>query len=805
MIKATRKLLANVKESYNKDKLGFVLLSLVYVFIAFSIFSIPVFTYREEYTFITNVLCALASLVIVLYLFFRGRFYINYYILCLLLFLFYALGLTLLTTKSFGLPRLSSLFTLYGYVFCLIEFWFNRKSSKYFVTMVCLSSLLFTILFVLTYYENIVNMDFDQRFGDDFGNVNTICSIFVFGIMFLTYSALTIKKWGLLLFIPIVVMVFCALITGSRWGLVALVVGFILLFYEMAGRFHKIEFAGGAIALVIIFIILLQLPVFAEYKKHFTSLFDFFSNNTNKRGSTAARTAMFFDGLKLWLRNIFIGYGSDGFKANTSYGMYSHSTVIELLTNFGLIGFCLFYVPLIRMIVNSYKIKDSSQFKLLRSFCILLIIYSVFAVCHNSKYGILCLSFFIGIDFCENRSKQFYYSLSFFKDKEFSVSSTIHAPEAIEQPQPKQKKKKSKFRIAFVISALYKGGAERVASILANKWTEKGYEVAFFITSPLTKNRYPIDERIKVVDITVGVKFKFLPSFKVNSLVAALEEYQPDVITSFLTTPNYYASCAAKRLKVPFICSERSDPSRTTNLIYKMMRKSTFNNADHIVFQGEYARDFFPKAIKKKSSIINNPCVVSETKNPRKEKVIISAGRLEQLKGFDVLIKAFSRIKDLYPDYKLRIFGEGSERKNLQSLIEQMNLNERVELLPFTDKIHLEMKRSSLYVLSSRYEGMPNTLCESLLLGLPCVATNCPIGLSPILVENNVNGLICETDNSSDLALAMSYIITSLKRFEKAALDKVPYYSDLLSPDKISEQWLALMKNAIKQHGEKDE
>lgn len=805
MIKATKRLFTNLKESFNKDKLGFILLTTVYVFIAFSIFSIPVFTYREEYTFITNALCALASLAIVVYLFFRGKFYINYYILCLVLFLIYALALTLFTTKSFGLPRLSSLFTLYGYVFCLIEFWFNRKSPKYFITMICLSSLLFTVLFVLTYYENIVNMDFDQRFGDDFGNVNTICSIFVFGIMFLTYSALTIKKWGYLLFLPVAVMVFCALITGSRWGLVALVVGFILLFYEIAGRHHKVEFVGGAIALILVFIIVLQLPVFAEYKKHFTSLFDFFSNNTNKRGSTAARTAMFFDGLKLWLRNIFIGYGSDGFKANTSYGMYSHSTIIELLTNFGLIGFCLFYLPLIKMIFNSTKIKDSSVFKLLRSFSILLIVYSFFAVCHNSKYGILCLSFFIGLDFCANESKQFYYSLAFFKEKDFSVSSNLHVPEVVEKPQPQPAKKRSKFRIAFVISALYKGGAERVASILANKWTEKGYEVAFFVTSPLTKNRYPIDERIKVVDITVGVKFKFLPSFKVNSLVDALEEYKPDVVVSFLTTPNYYASCAAKRLKIPFICSERSDPSRTTNILYKMMRKSTFDYADHIVFQGEFARDFFPRAIKKKSSIINNPCNVPEVKSVRKEKVIISAGRLEQLKGFNTLIKAFSKIQNLYPDYKLRIFGEGSERNNLQSLIEQLKLNEKVELLPFTDKIHLEMKRSSLYVLSSRYEGMPNTLCEALILGLPCVATDCPIGLTPKLVENNVNGIICGVDDVSEMAMSISFVLNSLKNFEKAATDKIPYYSDLLNPEKIADQWLALMKKVIKESEEPNE
>lgn len=356
-------------------------------------------------------------------------------------------------------------------------------------------------------------------------------------------------------------------------------------------------------------------------------------------------------------------------------------------------------------------------------------------------------------------------------------------------------------KIAFVISSLYKGGAERVASILINAWEKEGHDVYVFLTSKPTSRTYEISEKIKVINITKKSRISSIPIFKSNALKKEFNRYNPDVVVSFLTTPSFYAAKAAKKCHIPFICSERSDPHKTKNIIYKCLRMITFKNANHIVFQGEYALKYFPKKIQCKSSIIINPCRVPTNLKQSTEKYIISAGRLERLKGFDLLIDAFSQIRDIIPDYKLKIFGNGSESHNLQSKINKLGLENKISLHPFSDKIFEEISKSSVFVLSSRYEGMPNTLCEALLLGVPCVATDCPIGLSRMLVKDKENGVICKNENSMNLAEGILEILNNYDFYKKNSTNNIKYYSSLLNPEIIANEWIKLANEVIEHYG----
>lgn len=796
MKKKLTKLLSKIKIDYREDKLGFVVLAFAYLSIAASVISIPLFTYREDFNFITNALCVAASAFSILYVFLRGKFYINYFVMFILLFLAYATIITLFTTKQLGFNRLVSIFTLYGYVLCLIQFWFNKNSSRLFIITVCVGTILFTGLFVYTYRDSIIAMDFEERFGYDFGNVNTICFIFVLGIMFLVYVALKVKKWAFLLLVPAGIMAFCALITGSRWGLISLIVGLIILIYQLIGKRYKIEFFISAIAIVLVFVGLLQLPAFAAYKKHFLIIFDFLAGKSTGSGSHAVRTAMFMDGIKLWIRNIFLGYGCDGFLANTSYGMYSHSSIIELLTNYGLIGFTLFFFPVIKLLINTKYNKNNTFASFSKSLIILFLVYCFFAVWFMSKFGILCLGILVGSDFTLNKNRQIYFQFSFFESKKFSFTHKLNVP----IKENKQIVVPQKLKIAFVISALHGGGAERVASILANTWVEQGHDVTFFITSNRSNKSYNLDARIGIVNVANASKIKFIPSLKINKLCDSIELYNPNAIISFLSTPNYYASVAAKRLKIPFVCSERSDPSKTKSLLVRALRYLTFRRADYIVFQGEQAQNHFSKSIKKKSGIIINPCTVPEFKVKKQGKTVISAGRLEKLKGFDVLIRAFSEVLKKFPDYSLKIFGDGSEKEALANEIKELKIENNVSLNPFSDSLFQEMKSSKLYVLSSRYEGMPNTMCEALLLGVPVVSTDCPIGLSSTLIENKCNGLICKTDNFEDMANSIICVLDNIDSYMKNSVNKVNYYKDLLNPNAIGGQWIGLFKKVVENY-----
>ncbi len=589
--------IATLIAKFKSDKLGFTLLVLSYIFVFVSIVAMPIFTYRENYTFIVNILCAISSLFIVIYIFFRGKFYINHYILFLVLFLIYGFFVTLFTTKTVGFRRFKSILLIYAFVFCLIELWFNKKSNKFFVISICVSIAIFSAMFIYTYRENVLSFNLSKRFGEDYGNMNTLCSIFIFGAMFFTYIALKYKKWALLLFIPVAIITFCALMTGSRWGFATLIFSFVIIFYEIVGRKHKFEFFLIALLIIAISIGIIQLPPFATLKKSFDEIINFINGTSIRRGSTSVRFAMFTDGLRLWFKNAFIGYGCDGFLANTSYGMYSHSTIIELLTNYGLIGFILFFTPLILLVLNSNKNKLNDFSFFARGFVIVFIFYSVFAICHYSKFGILCLSIFVGNDFWLNKDRQTYLSIQFFDNKAFDFGLKIHLPELSERLA------KDKLKIGLVLSSLDGCDEDKVAVILANYWAEFGHNVIIFCHKKEKVNSSYLIPTIKVVNVWNKYKLNFLPSFVTNDLVNSINADKPDILVSFSTMLSYCASFAARTLNIPFVCSECTKSSESTKAIKKLLKKKAFSNANHIVFYNKENPSKYSKIIQQKSSV----------------------------------------------------------------------------------------------------------------------------------------------------------------------------------------------------------
>lgn len=783
------KLIEYFKHQYKSDALGFILDFLSTFFIFSAIISLPLCTYREQYTIITNLLCVFASVCILGYIVFRGKFYLNFNILFIILFLLYAIIVTLFTTKSFGYSRLWSTLTLYSFVFFLSQYWFNSKRFYFFIVTICISLTIFLVFFVIKYRSNILALNFDERFGYDFGNVNTICFMFDIGILFMLYLVINKKGIYYLLIIPASILAFCALITGSRWGFITLVIGLIFLIYEILGKRFKLLFTLSILLLVGISIGVFQLTFMAEYKKHFLSLINFFKNPV-ANSSPNIRFSMFIDGIKLWSKNLVFGYGADGFAANTNYGFFSHSTVIELLTNYGIIGFAFFYVPIFEtLLVCNYKSPYSS---ILKVFAGLILIYSIFATLHVSKLGMITWSMFIGVDFVYNKEHEHYVSLSFIENKTFKLHFDYEKP-VVE----KRKYNIDHLKIAFVISSLTGGGAERVASLLANEWCSFGHEVEFFLTSNKKEKKYETLKNIKIHNVCKEDSKFTIPSIKIDRLRSQIETFKPDIIVSFLGMPTYYASSVAKTLSIPFVCSERNDPRKVKNLIYKFARFVSYSRANHIVFQGDGALSYFSKAIQKKSSIILNPISSINVKKTKKNNILITAGRLVNDKGFDVLIDAFARFRPLHPGYKLLIYGSGPEKDNLQLQINSHNLTNYISVLPFSDNLFEKMSSSRVFVSSSRHEGMPNALCESLVLGIPCVATDCPIGLANQLIHDGKNGKVCKTNDSQSLFESLNEVVKNIYFYEKEANGLVNYYKKIFDAKIISQEWINVLINTL--------
>ena len=176
-----------------------------------------------------------------------------------------------------------------------------------------------------------------------------------------------------------------------------------------------------------------------------------------------------------------------------------------------------------------------------------------------------------------------------------------------------------------------------------------------------------------------------------------------------------------------------------------------------------------------------------------KNKKIISVGRLEEQKGYDILIDVWNIVSKKYPDWILEIYGEGSERENLQNKINKLGLEKSFLLKGATKDIQDKYLESSIYVMSSRYEGMPMVLLEAMACGLPIVSFNCPCGPKDIIKDKEDGFLIPFGDIELMAEKIEELIIDEEKRklFGKNAKRNVQRFSQ----DKIMNQWQELFEN----------
>ena len=186
----------------------------------------------------------------------------------------------------------------------------------------------------------------------------------------------------------------------------------------------------------------------------------------------------------------------------------------------------------------------------------------------------------------------------------------------------------------------------------------------------------------------------------------------------------------------------------------------------------------------------------SSDKSTLDKKRIISVGRLEPQKGFDLLIKAFSKVnKEDLKGYTFHIYGDGEDKEALLKLISNFKLNNFIFLEGISKNIQEEMYNSSMYIMTSRYEGFPMVLLEALSVGLPIISYNCPSGPAEI-IENNDCGFLVEFNNTEQLVARTIELINDERlRIEKGqfAYNK----NKKFDKDAIMKQWIDLFKETI--------
>ena len=261
-------------------------------------------------------------------------------------------------------------------------------------------------------------------------------------------------------------------------------------------------------------------------------------------------------------------------------------------------------------------------------------------------------------------------------------------------------------------------------------------------------------------------------------LAALLRSEKPDAVVSFMWYPNLVALLARliSRTRTAVIVSERTSTSIYDGTVVNFLRslgiRLLYPKADRIVIASRALGEKLIRAsrsLKGKTHVISNPVdmvAISGFANEHREhpwyrdgdNIVVAIGRLSNEKGFPYLIKAVSLLSKDDVSCRLMILGEGPARKTMESLIRELRLQERVALLGFQKNPYKYLGNSTLFVLSSLYEGFPNVLLEALALGVPSIATRCPTGPDEIITDG-VDGILVPPADEKALAGAIKRLL----------------------------------------------
>ena len=351
-------------------------------------------------------------------------------------------------------------------------------------------------------------------------------------------------------------------------------------------------------------------------------------------------------------------------------------------------------------------------------------------------------------------------------------------------------------RISFVAANLNSGGAERVMSLLANQFIKSGYEVEFIFLKKDIRF-YPLLQQVKV-----KVAEKECDSDSLIKKLLWMRKYignnKPDAIFAFRIAIYSVTLLTLLGVKVPVIASERNDP-RFYSLAWKAIQAALLPLANHFVVQTQQIKDYFPKFIQKKTDIIFNPVTekVFSLSIVPKEKRIISVGRLHSQKNQKMMIEAFARVSEKFPQWSLIIFGEGPEREALEKMIEdysqsssarqsRFKIQDKVSLPGRSENIIEELNKSEIFAFSSDYEGMSNAVVEAFCVGLPIITTR----------VSGKNGYLLERNDVDGMEKAMGKLMGDEKlRREMGEYNKSK--ANLFEIEHISKQWENALKKVV--------
>ena len=350
-------------------------------------------------------------------------------------------------------------------------------------------------------------------------------------------------------------------------------------------------------------------------------------------------------------------------------------------------------------------------------------------------------------------------------------------------------------RILFAIPQLYGGGAERVTAVVANALSENPENEIHIIVYKKGESDYFTNKNIKIYNIESTLGESGHNAFaKIKEFKRIISEINPLCVVSLAGAGMaFLLALSVFGTKTKLVLSERNDPKRDPKgFLLRTLRTLAYELCSGVVFQTSEAKSFFSKRIQKKSAIITNPltCESLPEFDGERAKRIVNWCRLNPQKNLDLLPEEFL-------DYVLEIYGEGSEKERLLQKIKENGFEEKIILHDFSKNIHEEVKNASLFVSSSDYEGISNSMLEAIAMGIPSICTDCPAGGARETIENGVNGILVPVGDKERMKEAMIKVLSDPEFAEKLGKEGSKL-KEKISSKAVAKQWLQFIEKITK-------
>ena len=394
-------------------------------------------------------------------------------------------------------------------------------------------------------------------------------------------------------------------------------------------------------------------------------------------------------------------------------------------------------------------------------------------------------------------------------------------------------------KLIFLIKQMIGGGAERMISLLATQFSARGYDCTVILThqrkadadlSRLNDNIEVISledeasppirlQALRTLPIKARAKFDriFLPDGKARQLVKMYKvrnyakyhwlknyfsQHKDAALVAFLYDSIFLTLLAADKSN-RVIISDRGDPeqsasSRTDMAFFKLK----FKEADAVVFQSPDVCRWYKEHFDLDGEVVFNPLSpgLPAPYNGERRKRVVNYCRISREKNLLLLIEAFSKFSETHPEYDLDIIGDpvgngvDGYMDEVRSLAASKPCADRIHILPSSANVHREVLDYAMFVSSSDFEGMSNSMLEAMAIGLPTVCTDCPAGGARAVIRDHENGILTPVGDADALCRAMCEVADDPALAAKLSENGTKIANEQ-SVDKIIERWMEIIND----------